>query len=912
MRFLYFEIFSFYLQKMIFFLVFQLAISFNPAQTISSDGNGNSLWAAINQLSGSQDFQINIDPGTYSNWEFICSAKSFDGTLKIHGNGEVIISGGRQIDGWHQDPDNAYTWRANVTSGVKFESLWVNGKRATRARAPSNWTLPTISSFSETNCVDDYCTFTIGIPDDCVQMLSDLSTDELHKINFVQFHGSSTTRGFVQSLNKDSKTLSWYGRKPNENTEKRMESGNYFYLENFKRALNAPGEWFLDESNGYVYYFPRPGESISTIEAIYPVQERLLYCDNSKIIFENIKFIYTGGSVPEKGLSRRNIADDNIHYPMIDLYQASSITFINCTFAHTFGRAFSSYETQDIVVEQCLIEDFGFDGIAFGNSQRTKITNNIIRHGGAIVHHESGIYDNSDPGAEYSYNDISDMIGDGMNICASNGKDAEMLIYKNHVHHIGLNLLDDIGCIYVTDANNINISDNYVHHSGCHTYGAWGIYVDLNCNGIVIKNNLATHTFDGAVHFHYGINNEVVNNIFAYAEKGVVSKGEDQDNQIMVKVYNNIIITKQGSYWCDQWNPSTFEADKNLYWSYENSVNWFNSLYKDFDSWKSSTGKDPNGQYIDPQFNNPEGGDFTFSGTNGYSLIDFMPFDYTTCGVQGSEWRQWAANYNIEDFPAIKDSPSGNMFSEEYYGTVHESTEPPTEPMTDPPTPPVTEVPSPPPTITPTTHPEEAITVCSHGCDYAELSSAIASVDNQFEAVIVVKSGVYTDWEYACSNKKSSNKLTIVGEGDVIVSGGETITGWEVNPEFERSWRAKLSYSIDFDTMWINGKRATRARAPTFWELPTITSVAYDQKSDKYGTYTVGIPSELISYLQFLPNAELSAITIVIFHGYYTTRGFLTSFNRERKTLSFYGHIDPSDIRLKQEIISILITLNVH
>lgn len=40
------------------------------------------------------------------------------------------------------------------------------------------------------------------------------------------------------------------------------------------------------------------------------------------------------------------------------------------------------------VDENCLIEDFGADGIAVGASKNTRIYNNILRHGGRIIHHE--------------------------------------------------------------------------------------------------------------------------------------------------------------------------------------------------------------------------------------------------------------------------------------------------------------------------------------------------------------------------------------------------------------------------------------------------------------------------------------------------------------------------------------------
>ncbi len=51
-------------------------------------------------------------------------------------NANVVIEGGRKISGWTAGPNGI--WQAQA-GGEKFEQLWVNGKRAIRARTPNEW-----------------------------------------------------------------------------------------------------------------------------------------------------------------------------------------------------------------------------------------------------------------------------------------------------------------------------------------------------------------------------------------------------------------------------------------------------------------------------------------------------------------------------------------------------------------------------------------------------------------------------------------------------------------------------------------------------------------------------------------------------------------------------------------------------
>jgi len=74
-----------------------------------------------------------------------------------------------------------------------------------------------------------------------------------------------------------------------------------YYVENVLDALDSPGEWFLDKTNGNLYYYPLPGENIQTSEFVAPVLKQLLQVGDYEKVKEytNGDYVYIteGGSL---------------------------------------------------------------------------------------------------------------------------------------------------------------------------------------------------------------------------------------------------------------------------------------------------------------------------------------------------------------------------------------------------------------------------------------------------------------------------------------------------------------------------------------------------------------------------------------------------------------------------------------
>jgi len=74
-----------------------------------------------------------------------------------------------------------------------------------------------------------------------------------------------------------------------------------YYVENVLDALDSPGEWFLDKTNGNLYYYPLPGENIQTSEFVAPVLKQLLQVGDYEKVKEytngDYAYITEGGSL---------------------------------------------------------------------------------------------------------------------------------------------------------------------------------------------------------------------------------------------------------------------------------------------------------------------------------------------------------------------------------------------------------------------------------------------------------------------------------------------------------------------------------------------------------------------------------------------------------------------------------------
>ena len=116
------------------------------------------------------------------------------------------------------------------------------------------------------------------------------------------------------------------------------------------------------------------------------------------------------------------------------------------------------------------------------------------------------------------------------------------LIAFNHIHNIGQGLLSDMGGIYTLGVQpGTVIRNNLIHDVRSAHYGGWCIYPDEGSSHLLIENNICYHADREPFHQHYGRENLVLNNIFAWGGEAT-ARVSRREAHVSVTFLRNIFI----------------------------------------------------------------------------------------------------------------------------------------------------------------------------------------------------------------------------------------------------------------------------------------------------------------------------------------------------------------------------------
>src|SRR5690606_34811764 len=136
---------------------------------------------------------------------------------------------------------------------------------------------------------------------------------------------------------------------------------------------------------------------------------------------------------------------------------------------------------------------------------------------------------------EISHNEIHDLFYSGISCGWTWGYEESVSrdnrIEHNHIYDLGHGFLSDIGGIYTLGVQHGTvIRGNLIHDIEQKNYGGWAIYLDEGSSHILVEGNVCHDLGSNGFNQHYGRENIVRCNIFAFGRECQFSLSRAEDH----------------------------------------------------------------------------------------------------------------------------------------------------------------------------------------------------------------------------------------------------------------------------------------------------------------------------------------------------------------------------------------------
>ncbi|MBQ8742771.1 MAG: right-handed parallel beta-helix repeat-containing protein [Clostridia bacterium] len=568
--------------------------------------------------------------------------------------GRKSILGGFKIEGWCESSFNGHKCLSarlpECGTPYDFTDLYVNGKYASSPRYPKDGTLRVLAVENESVNQFEPSKYFIAKKED----LEHIENIEDATVNY--FHMWIDEHTPVESYDRESgKLVMAYSSRfclntiyePHENS-----NALKYYLTNVPNTFGAPGEWYLDRKSSTVYYVPTdPSENAESIVAYAPVSPSLFTVKADNVRFIDLKLACTRCEYVSR-IKKCTETDSSKASP--DCAYGSdgqsvcgspgAIIFDRCKFSSVKNCEITNVGIyalevrpgcKKITVEGCEIHEIAAGGIKISGgitdapaedaTTDCVIRKNHIHHCGIRYPAGCGVLVCNSSSNEISENEISYLEYTGISVGwvwgYAESRTFGNLITKNHIHHIGMGRLSDMGGIYTLGKQHGTvISENRIHDVKSAHYGGWGIYTDEGSSYITIENNVVYNTKCGNFHQHYGSNNVIRNNIFAFAGTGAVELARAEEHESF-SFENNIVLVdsipiyspvpymvKNGETINDPEELPNVSRRNNILWNISGPAKMYKGA--DLKKWQSELHQDLGSIECDPLFVDAKNFDF--------------------------------------------------------------------------------------------------------------------------------------------------------------------------------------------------------------------------------------------------------------------------------------------------------------
>jgi hypothetical protein len=457
-----------------------------------------------------------------------------------------VLSGAVPIEGWRAETRNGIAvWTADVSSLLRahgpFRSLFVDGERRPRPRLPKQgyWRIESVpgrplGGDHWKTLFDGSAAFVAAA--DPIRPWRNLADVEAVVLHFwiderLPLAGFEPATRLVRTGRPSLMAL----------VDETGDAYPRYFVENVFEAL-APGEWYLDRPSSRLYYAPRPGERPQATRVEVPLLASLLRLEGEP---RQQRFV--------EGWSFAGLSFEHAEVPGFEpavqaawttpgalvLRGARQVAIEDGRLAGLGGYAVEVGEgCRDVRLAGLEIVDTGAGGVKVSGADaagdpalRTTtvaITDNVIHAIGRVLPAGAGVLVRHAADVEIAHNHIHDTyytaVSAGWVWGYAPSVTSAVRIVKNHIHEVGQGVLSDMGGIYTLGIQPGSvIRGNLVHGVRAAGYGGWAIYPDEGSSHIVIEDNVAYDTTGHVFHQHYGNENTVRNNVFAFGGEGVLA-----------------------------------------------------------------------------------------------------------------------------------------------------------------------------------------------------------------------------------------------------------------------------------------------------------------------------------------------------------------------------------------------------
>ena len=690
-------------------------------QALVSGANGRTTPITV-QIRGGNYYQQSL---TFT------SADSGTSTLGVlwenYPNETPILSGGMVVTGWINTSGSTY--QTTLPAGTQyFENLYYNGVRRLRPRVGGGVgtylriVAPIYASSSSTNCN----VYVSGSGYECFDRFvfspGDLNANWTNlnppyptgDIELMDFEYWTVPKMRIKSIDTANNIVYLTGPTKEVAGVHGFLKNHRYVVENVKDLLNQPGQWFLDTSvSPYVLtYIANTGEFPPTDTIVVPQSPQVMTATSLQYVtFQGLQFEHDNFTIPSGGYA--SAQQEPALTGALSCYNCQYVTFNSDIITMTGGSGIEftspdkSSTTTHNTFENGALYDIGGMGIRVGTApgssdtdanvaQFTTIQNTLIEGYGRVIPSAVGIVQGSGHDNLYTHNDIYDGYHSGIEVClapscAPGTKNSSGTFNNtasfNHVFDLYQGVTDDGGAIYfATGGQTFIATGNQVLNNKIHDlndastidkdgYGGYGVNIDGNTGAVTVENNLVYRVSGMGINMTHGpqmpnFPNNISNNIFAYARKGLVANGNPYWTSTCpsgpITIFNSTsnlfyfdrnasvgFYLQQGcDYACGNPLPTLHNWQSNLYWRTDGAFNTdpdafhdqvaahspgvcgtsSNWTYYNFSGWQGLGEDLASTASTNPGFNNPAYPNDDYSLPNGSPGYGFVVFDPSQAG----------------------------------------------------------------------------------------------------------------------------------------------------------------------------------------------------------------------------------------------------------------------------------------